>query len=103
MSGQQKALFTPTKVKMTYQDFLKSKQLKVKDSGFDIERESLNPMLFEYQKDIVQWSLKKGKSAVFSDCGTGKTIMQLEFSEKVHNHTGGNVLIVAPLNVVKQN
>ena len=87
---------------MTYQEFLKSKQLKVKDSGFDIERSALNPMLFEYQKDIVQWSLKKGKSAVFSDCGTGKTIMQLEFAKKVHEFTSGTVLIVAPLNVVKQ-
>ena len=87
---------------MTYQEFLKSKQLKIHDSGFDIDRNSLNPMLFEYQKDIVQWALKKGKAAVFSDCGTGKTIMQLEFAEKVHEHTNGTVLIVAPLNVVKQ-
>ena len=96
-----KDVFTP-KRKMTYQEFLKSKQLKIHDSGFDIDRNSLNTMLFEYQKDIVQWALKKGKAAVFSDCGTGKTIMQLEFAEKVHEHTNGTVLIVAPLNVVKQ-
>ena len=87
---------------MTYQDFLKTKQLKIVDSGFDTDREDINPMMFDYQKDIVQWALKKGRAAVFSDTGTGKTIMQLEWAQKVHEHTGGDVLIIAPLNVVKQ-
>lgn len=87
---------------MTYQDFLKTKQLKIVDSGFDTDREDINPMMFDYQKDIVQWALKKGRAAVFSDTGTGKTIMQLEWAQKVHEHTGGDILIIAPLNVVKQ-
>lgn len=87
---------------MTYKEFLKTKQLKIVDSGFDISRDQLNCNLFEYQKDIVTWALKKGRAAVFSDCGTGKTIMQLDWAQKVHEHTGRNVLIIAPLNVVKQ-
>lgn len=87
---------------MTYQDFLKTKQLKIVDSGFDTSRADINPMMFDYQKDIVQWALKKGRAAVFSDTGTGKTLMQLEWAYKVNDHTGGDVLIIAPLNVVKQ-
>lgn len=87
---------------MTYTEFLKSKQLKIYDSGFEVKREDVNHLLFEYQKDIEQWALKKGKAAVFSDCGTGKTAMQLEWSDKVSKYSDGNVLIVAPLNVVQQ-
>lgn len=87
---------------MNYQEFLRTKQLKIINSGFDVDRDTLSDKLFEFQKDIVQWALKKGKSCVFSDCGTGKTIMQLEWAENVYKNTGGNVLIVAPLNVVQQ-
>ena len=87
---------------MEYEEFLKSKEIKFESSGFDVDRESLNNSLFEYQKDIVPWSLRKGKSAVFTDCGTGKTAMQLEWANKVCNHTNGNVLILAPLAVSKQ-
>ena len=59
-------------------------------------------MLFPFQRDLVKWSLKKGRSAIFGDCGLGKTIMELEWSQKVVDETGGNVLILAPLAVSKQ-
>lgn len=87
---------------MTYEDFLKTKELQTIEAGFDVPREELNPNLFEFQKDIVGWALKKGKAAVFSDCGSGKTIIQLEFANQVVRHTGKKVLIVAPLAVVGQ-
>lgn len=57
---------------MTYEDFLKTKELQTIEAGFDVPREELNTNLFEFQKDIVGWALKKGKAAVFSDCGSGK-------------------------------
>src|SRR5690554_5564273 len=71
-------------------------------SGFEVDRETLNPLLFDYQKDIVKWCLKKGKSAIWSGCGTGKTNMELEFGKQVLNKYGGQVLIVAPLAVAPQ-
>lgn len=87
---------------MNYAEFLKKKEMKANDSGFDVSRDEINPSMFDFQKDMVIWALKKGKSSIFSDCGTGKTITQLEWADKVAKKTGGNVLIVAPLNVVHQ-
>ena len=60
-----------------YEEFIKSKIQVFKSVGFDINREQLNPMLFEFQKDIVRWALKKGRAAIFAGCGLGKTLMQL--------------------------
>ena len=87
---------------MTYQEFLKTKQDQIINAGFKVKRDDLNTNAFPYQKDIVEWALRKGKAAVFSDCGTGKSIMQLDFADQVCRHTGGNALIVAPLAVAEQ-
>jgi hypothetical protein len=74
----------------------------MKNYGFDIEKENLNPMLFDFQKDIVRWALKKGRAAVFADCGLGKTPMQLEWANQIYKHEGGKILILAPLAVATQ-
>jgi len=83
-----------------YQEFLESKRLVVDPSGFDCNH--INESLFPFQRDIVKWALKKGKSAIFSNTGTGKTRMQLAWADCVCNHTNGNVLILAPLAVNRQ-
>lgn len=87
---------------MNYEDFLKSKRFVLESSGFDIDKSELNPMLYEFQKDIVRWALKKGKACIFADCGLGKTPMQLSWAHQVCTHTGGMVLILAPLAVADQ-
>jgi len=87
---------------MEYTQFLKQKQIINTSKGIDIDRNLLNPMLFEFQRDIVWWALKKGKACIFADCGLGKTPMQLEWANQVHKHTSGDVLILAPLAVSKQ-
>jgi len=87
---------------LTYESFLEKKKIQILSTGFDIETEDLNQMLFDFQKDIVRWALKKGKACIFADCGSGKTPMQLEWANRVHEYTGGNVLILAPLAVAEQ-
>jgi len=87
---------------MTYEEFLKTKELETIQAGFDIDRSELNDKLFPFQADIVAWALKKGKAAIFSDCGTGKTPMQLEYAKQIVKHTGKKALIIAPLSVVGQ-
>lgn len=87
---------------MEYSEFLKSKRFVLESSGFDIDKSELNPMLYEFQKDIVRWALKKGKACVFADCGLGKTIVQLSWAYQVHKHTGGKILILTPLAVADQ-
>lgn len=87
---------------MDYIEFLNNKNFLLESSGFEIGKEQLNPMLFDYEKDIVRWALAKGRAAIFADCGLGKTAMQLEWADKVCKHTGGKVLILAPLAVAPQ-
>lgn len=87
---------------MNYKEFLNNKRFVLESSGFDIDVSVLNTKLFQYEKDVVRWALKKGKACIFSDCGTGKTAMQLEWAQKVHEHTNGMILILAPLTVAEQ-
>lgn len=61
----------------SYDEFLKSKVIAAPESGFDVSPEMMNQNLFEWQRDIVRWSLKKGKAALFEDCGLGKTRRRL--------------------------
>ena len=84
----------------SYQEFLESKmQLNTFEGFKPIE---INPMLFDFQAAIVQWACRKGRACIFADCGLGKSPMQLEWARQVVNHTGGDVLIVAPLAVAQQ-
>ena len=85
-----------------YQNFIKSKAITVTAQGFDVDINELNPMLFDFQKDIVRWALGKGKAAICADCGDGKTAMQLEWAEQIRKRTGGKVIIIAPLAVSAQ-
>lgn len=86
----------------TYNSFIASKAITVEAKGFKVDISELNPMLFDFQKDIVRWALAKGKAAIFADCGDGKTAMQLEWAEQIRKRTGAKVLIIAPLAVSAQ-
>lgn len=89
-------------VEVNYAEFLQTKALQFTPSGFSVERGSIHPTLFEYQRDIVLWALVRGKSAIFANTGLGKTLMQCEWAKHVNEHTGGKVLILAPLAVAAQ-
>lgn len=82
---------------MEYSEFLEQKRIIDKPTGLSVIPD-LNPMLFDFQRDIVKWALRRGRAAIFADCGMGKTPMQLEWAK----HIPGRVLIVAPLAVSAQ-
>lgn len=86
----------------TYDEFLASKEVKPVIVGFDIDDSMLNPNLFDFQRVIVKWALKRGRAAIFADTGLGKTLMQTSWADEVCKHTGGNVMIFAPLCVAHQ-
>jgi len=86
--------------KDNYLAFLETKKLV--DESYGFEPESINSMLYDFQRDIVMWAVRKGRSAIFADCGLGKTPMQLEWSKHVCSYIKGSVLILAPLAVTKQ-
>ena len=83
---------------MDYQDFLKRKFQVTVDSGKDIDPSLTNPKLFKFQRDIVIWAARKGKAALFLECGMGKTFIQLEWARLIDEPT----IILAPLAVAGQ-
>lgn len=87
---------------MEYNEFLKKKIQTVEDSGFNVEESKLNSFLFPFQKHCVKIALKKGRFALFENCGLGKSIQQLEWSKHVSEKTEAPVIIFAPLAVVGQ-
>lgn len=86
---------------MTYQEFIDHKLTQKIAVGFT-PPENLNRHLFPFQKEIVEKACRRGRYAIFADCGLGKTLMQLEWAHQVVQHTGQNVLILCPLAVAAQ-
>lgn len=84
----------------SYIDFLASKQQVDGDHGFDPS--FLPDWLFDYQSALVRWACRKGRAAIFADCGMGKTPMQLVWGENVRMHTGKPTLALTPLAVSYQ-
>jgi hypothetical protein len=83
-----------------YAEFLDHKAQLDGDFGFD---PVWTPeFLFDFQKALVEWALRKGRAAIFADCGLGKTPMQLVWAENVRRKTGKPVLILTPLAVSAQ-
>lgn len=87
---------------MAYTDFLATKEFRFEAEGLTVPETDLNPKLFDFQKAIVSWALKKGRAAIFADTGLGKSFMQIEWAWQVFQRTGNRVLIVAPLCVAEQ-
>jgi hypothetical protein len=87
-------------VRDAYQEFLEAKAQLGTFDGF--EAAALPGFLFDFQEDLVAWALRKGKAAIFADCGLGKTPMQLAWADAVVRHTNKPVLILTPLAVAAQ-
>ena len=88
-------------MELEYSQFLQAKHVQAEPSGF-IPQRPINQKAFEFQRHIVDRGLRAGKFALFSECGTGKTLMQLEWADHVASYTGRDVLILAPLAVAPQ-
>ena len=85
---------------MDYETFIKSKRRAEVATGHAPGH--LNEYLKPFQHAIVSWAARRGRAAVFADTGLGKTIMQLSWADEVQSHTGGKILILAPLAVSEQ-
>jgi len=82
---------------MNYMEFLERKRIESPPAGLDGPF-TVTSHAFEFQRDIVEWALRRGRAAIFADCGMGKTLMQLAWAANVP----GDVLILAPLSVAQQ-
>jgi hypothetical protein len=85
---------------MSYADFIHDKSQLDGDHGFSPVW--MPDFLFDFQAELVEWALLKGRGGIFADCGLGKTPMQLVWAENVVRKTKGNVLNLTPLAVTIQ-
>lgn len=58
--------------------------------------------IFDFQRSLVDWAIRKGRAAIFADCGLGKSVMMLTWAENVVRKANKPVLILAPLAVSHQ-
>lgn len=85
---------------MTLTQLIEKKRHAYEDAGF-------NPVfmpdqLFDFQRALVDWAVRKGRAAIFADCGLGKSAMQMTFAQNVVQKTNGRVLVLTPLAVAPQ-
>ena len=58
----------------------------------------ISAQLYDWQAAITRWAVRKGRAAIFADCGLGKTYMQAAWAKALNVRT----LILAPLCVAEQ-
>lgn len=85
---------------ITYPDFLERKTHLANDGGFDPLW--MPDFLFDFQRSLVDWAIRRGRAAIFADCGLGKTPMQLVWAQNVVEKTCKPVLVLTPLSVGQQ-
>ena len=85
---------------MSYDSFLEQKTQGGADTGF--APLWMPDFLFDFQSSLVDWAVRKGRAAIFADCGLGKTPMGLVWASNVARKTGKPVLYLTPLAVGAQ-
>lgn len=83
-----------------YAEFLQAKSQLWHGAGF--APVWMPDFLFDFQSSIVEWAIRQGRSAIFADCGLGKTPMGLVWASNVARKTGKPVLYLTPLAVAQQ-
>lgn len=83
-----------------YVKFLKAKEAPELMQGF-------GPLwfperLFPFQRSLCDWMIRKGRVAVFADCGLGKSPMELTWLENCVRHCNRPALLLTPLAVGPQ-
>ena len=83
-----------------YKKFIEDKSQWAAGDG--LKPKELPGFLFDFQSYLVDWALRRGRSAIFADCGMGKTAMELAWADQVIRSTGKPVLLVTPIAVGPQ-
>jgi superfamily II DNA or RNA helicase len=84
---------------VSYEEFLRRKESRLACGGLEWNGDA-SGKLFDFQRDLVRWSLRRGRSSIFADTGLGKSFMQCEWAQRVSRE--GRVLVLAPLAVAEQ-
>lgn len=84
---------------MKYESVIEAKSRSIAACGFSAKPSAV---LYPHQSDLVRWACRRGRAAIFADTGLGKGPMLLDWARLVSVHSGGRVLILAPLAVAEQ-
>ena len=84
----------------SYLQFLENKKHSIGEFGFAANY--IPDIAFDFQKAIIEKSIRKGRIAIFADTGLGKTLIQLSIAKNIIQHTNKRVLILTPLAVAFQ-
>lgn len=88
---------------MSYSQFLAFIERKTQSENiYGFKAESLPEFLFDFQRAIELWALRKGRAAIFADCGLGKTPLQLVWADQIIQRENKPVLLLTPLAVSAQ-
>jgi len=87
-------------MKKTYKEFIQTKLDYNTDNGF--EPLFMPDFLFDYQAYLTDLALRRGRFALYTDCGTGKSPMALVWAQNVIQKTNKPVLLLTPVTVVPQ-
>jgi replicative superfamily II helicase len=85
---------------MNYTEFLESK--KHSSINFGITPKYQIEGMFDFQKHIAEYAIRKGRCAIFLDTGLGKTLIELVIAKNYLIETNKPVLIITPLAVAFQ-
>jgi len=83
-----------------YQKFIDNKKHSI--NNFGINTVNLPDYLFDFEKYVVEYAVKKGRAAIFLDTGLGKTIIELVIAQNFIKKFNKPVLIITPLAVAFQ-
>lgn len=85
---------------LEYKTFLDNKSQSDSMGGF--EPIWMPSFLKDFQSHLTDWAIRKGRAAIFADCGMGKSPIQLVFAQNVVEKTKRPMIILTPLAVGAQ-
>jgi hypothetical protein len=91
---------TETTTMMNYEEFINRKSHIIGDFGF--KPNYIPDMAFDFQANVIEKAIMKGRNANFLDTGLGKTLIQISLANNIIRHTNKRVLILTPLAVAFQ-
>lgn len=88
------------KMTLSYTTFLEQKRHTANEEGFTATY--FPEIAFDFQRSIIERSVRKGRCAIFADTGLGKTLIEISIAQNIVRHTNKRVLIMTPLAVAFQ-
>ena len=83
-----------------YKEFIAAKSQWKHEAGFTPK--DAPSFLFDFQKYLFEYACTKGRSAIFADCGMGKTAIELAFGNEIVKRENKPVLLLTPIAVGQQ-